>query len=104
MQNGIIKSRSAKRNMKQTILTIYLQPGAKKSEVAGFHNGNIKIKVNSPPVDGKANEALILFLSDLLNIPKSSIEIISGKKSRIKKLKIVGISDDVIKQRISLFS
>lgn len=81
----------------ESILTIYLQPGAKKSVLAGMHNGNVKIKVNSPPVDGKANEALIQFLSDFLDIPKSSIELIAGQKSRIKKLKIVGITDDIIK-------
>ena len=72
----------------EIILSIYLQPGAKKSEVSGMHDGHIKIKVNSPPVDGKANDALILFLSDFLNIPKSNIKIITGEKSRIKKLSI----------------
>lgn len=80
-------------------LTVYLQPGAKKSAVAGWHNGNIKIKVNSPPIDGKANEALIHFLSDFLSVPKSSIEIISGQKSRIKKLTIIGITDDIIQSK-----
>lgn len=72
------------------ILTIYLQPSAKKSEIVGLHDGHIKIKVNSPPIDGKANEALILFLSEFLNIPKSTIKIISGEKSRIKKISIIG--------------
>lgn len=70
------------------VFKIYLQPGAKKSEVSGIHDGHIKIKVNSPPIDGKANEALILFLSELLDIPKSKITIASGEKSRIKKISI----------------
>lgn len=72
----------------EIILSIYLQPGSKKSDVSCVHDGHIKIKVNSPPVDGKANDALILFLSEFLNIPKSTIKIISGKKSRIKKISI----------------
>lgn len=75
------------------VFTIYLQPGAKKSGVIGTHDGHIKIKVNSPPVDGKANEALILFLSNFLNIPKSNIKILSGEKSRIKKLSINEFTD-----------
>ena len=56
----------------------------------------------SPPVDGKANEALIQFLADFLGIPKSSIELISGKKSRIKKLKIAGITDNIIKSKFQI--
>lgn len=88
--------------MEHALLTIYLQPGAKKSFIVGIHNGNIKIKVNSPPVDGKANEALIQFLSDFLDIPKSSIELISGQKSRIKRLKITGITDDIIKSKFQI--
>ncbi len=78
----------------EIILNVYLQPGAKKSELSGMHNGHIKIKVNSQPIDGKANDALILFLSDFLKIPKSHIKIISGKKSRMKKISITGLIDD----------
>ncbi|PIZ04437.1 MAG: YggU family protein [Gammaproteobacteria bacterium CG_4_10_14_0_8_um_filter_38_16] len=74
--------------MDQLLITVYLQTGSKKTEVSGIHGGHIKIKVNSPPVDGKANEALILFLSKFLDIPKSKIKIVSGEKSRIKKISI----------------
>jgi len=85
----------------ETILTIYLQPGAKKPEIAGIHDGHIKIKVNSPPADGRANNALILFLSEFLNIPKSDIKIIAGEKSRIKKLLIIGsIGENEIKNKL----
>ena len=75
------------------ILTVYLQPGAKKSEIVGLHDGNIKIKVKAPPVDGKANAALINFLSEFFDVPKSSITIISGDKSRLKKVAIANLSD-----------
>lgn len=87
--------------MRQTSLTIYLQPSAKKSEISGMHNGYVKIKLNSPPIDGKANEALILFLSEFLKIPKSTIKIISGEKSRIKKLLIVSsMNESEIKNKL----
>ncbi|MDP1574093.1 MAG: DUF167 domain-containing protein [Coxiellaceae bacterium] len=75
------------------ILTVYLQPDAKKSEIVGLHDGNIKIKVKSPPVDGKANAALINFISEFFDAPKSSITIISGDKSRLKKVAIANLSD-----------
>ncbi len=74
-------------------LTVYVQPGAKKSEICGLHDGHIKIKIHSPPVDGKANDALIVFISKLLGVSKSSVCVISGEKSRIKKIKIINIAD-----------
>lgn len=67
-------------------LKIYLQPGAKKSEIVGQHGDCIKIKVQSPPVDGKANEARIDFIADMAGISKSSISIMSGLKSRYKTI------------------
>ena len=70
-------------------LKIYLQPGAKKSEICGRHGDFIKIKVQSPPVDGKANEALVDFLSKKLAISKSLISIKSGQKSRFKTVVIL---------------
>lgn len=65
-------------------IQLYIQPGARRSEICGRHDGKIKIKINSPPVDGTANEELTHFLSDWLNLPKSSIELIAGHKSRHK--------------------
>lgn len=65
-------------------LKIYLQPGAKKSEIVGKHGDAIKIKVQARPIDGEANKALIDFLSEMLSIPKTSILIKSGQKSRFK--------------------
>ncbi|OGV31176.1 MAG: YggU family protein [Legionellales bacterium RIFCSPHIGHO2_12_FULL_35_11] len=67
-------------------LKIYLQPGAKKSEIVGKHGECVKIKVQSQPVDGKANEALINFLSEKFSIAKSSISITAGLKSRFKTI------------------
>lgn len=65
-------------------LKIYLQPGAKKSEIVGKHGDHIKIKVQLPPIDGKVNAALIDFLSEKLSISKSLITITAGLKSRFK--------------------
>ena len=71
-------------------LKIYVQPGASKSSVSGEHDGYLKIKISSPPVEGKANEALAEFLSEALNVRKSRIEILEGLKSRKKLLRISG--------------
>ncbi|KAA0258968.1 YggU family protein [Deferribacter autotrophicus] len=69
-------------------ITLYIQPGAKKSEYTDLFNGMPKLKIASPPVDGAANKELIKFLSKKLGISKSKVKIISGEKSRIKTLEI----------------
>ena len=71
---------------------IYVQPRASKNEVLGIHNDFLKIKLTSPPVDGAANTMLAKFLSKLLGVSKSSLEIVSGEKSRNKTVKVKGIS------------
>lgn len=69
-------------------LKVYVQPGAKKTEIAGEFNGRLKIRLNAPPIDGKANEALIEFISEIFSISKSKIKIRRGQKSREKDLVI----------------
>lgn len=71
-----------------TILDIYVQPGSKNSQICGTHGDRLKLKVASPPVDGKANEAVIAFFADFFHIAKRDIEIVSGDKSRLKRIKI----------------
>lgn len=71
-------------------LTLHIQPGAKKTEVAGLHGKALKIRLAAPPVDGKANEALIKFIADTLRLPKSAVSLKSGQSSRHKVLEIVG--------------
>lgn len=73
-------------------LALHLQPGAKKTEIAGVHGGALKIRLVAPPVDGKANEALIAFLAAKLGVSKSAIALKSGQTSRTKRVRIVGIS------------
>ena len=69
-------------------LSIYVQPGAKKTEIVGVHDKSLKIKIAAPPVDGNANEVLIQFLAKSLGCPIRSVEISSGEKSRHKKIRV----------------
>ncbi len=78
------------------ILKIHLHPGAKKNEIVGMHGDAIKIKIKAPPVEGKANEALIEFLSETLSIAKSKIEIIRGHTSR-QKIVAIECSEETLK-------
>ena len=68
--------------------------------IVGRKGDVYRVKVTSPPVDGKANNALISFLSKRLGIGKGNIEIISGKGSRMKRVRIHGLSSEDIVERL----
>lgn len=74
------------------VLTLHIQPGAKKTEVAGLHGDALKIRLAAPPVDGKANEALVAFVAKTLGVPKANVELVSGQTSRAKRLRVAGIA------------
>ncbi|MFZ4538146.1 DUF167 domain-containing protein [Propionivibrio sp.] len=69
-------------------LTLHIQPGAKKTEVCGVHGDALKIRLAAPPVDGKANAALIGFVADRLGLAKSAVSLKSGQTSRRKVLEV----------------
>jgi len=73
-------------------LTVRIHPGARKNAIHGLHDGALKISLTTPPVDGRANEALIAFLSDRLRIPKARITLLTGQTSRSKTLRIATLT------------
>ncbi len=79
-------------------LTLHIQPGAKKTGFAGLHGDALKIRLAAPPVDGKANEALVRFVAETLGLAKSAVNLKSGQTSRRKVLEVVGSSVKAIKQ------
>ncbi len=70
------------------LLTVHVQPGAKTTACAGVHGDALKIRLHAPPVDGKANQALIAWLAKTLGCPQSAIALIRGQTSRRKTLSI----------------
>lgn len=77
-------------------LTLHIQPGAKKTEFAGLHGDALKIRLAAPPVDGKANEALIKFVAEVLGLPKSAVSLKSGQTSRRKVLEVLGANSETV--------
>ena len=77
-------------------LTLHIQPGAKKAEFAGLHGDALKIRLAAPPVDGKANEALIKFVAEALGLPKSAVNLKSGQTSRRKVLEVSGTTSETV--------
>lgn len=76
-------------------------PRAKRSRIKGVREGAIEIALNAPPVDGKANEALIEFLSEILSVPKSKLTIEKGLTSRLKTVSARGCSKDDIEVQLA---
>jgi len=83
------------------ILTIRVVPRASKNEISGELGDAIKIRLQAPPVEGKANKALIQFLSDALNIQWNRISILSGDTGRNKRVLIRGISAEELQKVIT---
>ena len=73
------------------VLALHIQPGAKRTEVCGLHGDALKIRLAAPPVDGKANEALVEFVARALGVAKSDVELISGHASRAKRVRVAGV-------------
>ena len=79
-------------------LKIFLQPRASRNQVLGWHDGELKIAVTSPPVEGAANKHIIEYIAKILDMPKSKISILHGEKSRHKLLMIAGDDNAVMKR------
>ena len=73
-------------------LTLRVHPGARHNAITGTHDGALKISLTTPPTDGRANEALIAFLAELLKLPRARITLIQGQTSRTKTVRIIGLS------------
>ena len=80
---------------------LHVQVRARRDEIAGVHNGALKLRISAPPVDDAANRAIIAFFASLLAVPKTRLRIVSGHKSRDKVLRIEGITLNEFCSRVS---
>ncbi|HUY02923.1 MAG TPA: DUF167 domain-containing protein [Rhodocyclaceae bacterium] len=83
------------------VLSLHIQPGAKKTELAGMHGAALKIRLAAPPVDGRANDCLIAYLADRLDVAKRRIALVSGASSREKRVRISGIDAASARARLA---
>ena len=79
-----------------TDIKIKLAPRSSRNEILGREGDGYKVKVTSPPVEGMANKALVALLAEKLGVPKRDIEITAGKTSRMKTVRIHGLSEPEI--------
>ena len=74
------------------VFSVRVQPRASKDEIAGEMAGALKVRLQAPALEDRANEALIEFLAQLLKTPKVAVRILSGERSRTKRLEIRGVT------------
>jgi len=89
---------------KRLILTLHIQPGARRTKVVGLHGGALKIKLAAPPVEGAANAALLAFLAEAFGVPQRQVILRQGARSRRKIVEIEGMAcgaDTLLKQAAS---
>jgi uncharacterized protein (TIGR00251 family) len=72
------------------LLHVHAQPGAKRTEVAGLHGESVKIRLAAPALEDRANAALVAFVAERFDVPRRDVTLVSGAKSREKRLEIRG--------------
>lgn len=82
------------------VLRVHVQPGAGRSAIVGRHGDSLKVRVAAPPVDGRANAAAIALIAATLGVNESAVELVSGERSRIKRMRVVGIEADDVEARL----
>jgi len=78
--------------------TVRVQPRASRSEIAGMHGDAIRVRLTAPPVEGAANDALVILLAETFRIPRRAITIVSGASSRTKLVQLAGVTEDHVRQ------
>ena len=76
------------------LLQLSVMPNAKRTAIDGLHDGALRVRLAAPPIDGRANEALVAWLAKSLGVPKRDVEVLRGESSRRKQV-AVGVSYDV---------
>lgn len=71
---------------------VHVQPRASRTEIVGLHGSALKVRVNAPPVDGAANDAVVALLAEQLGVPRANVAIVAGLSSRAKVVEARGVS------------
>ncbi|MFA5239346.1 MAG: DUF167 domain-containing protein [Phycisphaerae bacterium] len=84
------------------VFTAKIVPGSSRTALSGLLDGMVKVKIAAPPEKGKANQCLIEFLAKKLGVKKKAISITSGQTNPVKQVQVLGISADVLIEKLNL--
>ena len=82
-------------------LEVVVAPRASRTRVMGVHDSRLKIQLAAPPVDNKANEALVRFLADTLGVARAQVEIIAGASNKRKTVRVAGVTETRVLVKLS---
>jgi uncharacterized protein (TIGR00251 family) len=83
------------------VFVVRVAPRAGRDEVAGWQGDELRVRLRAPPVEGQANDALRRLLASRLDLPLSSIELVTGATARLKRLRVSGLSLSEVRQRLA---
>ncbi len=83
-------------------VTVHVLPRASREEVAGLYGDAVRVRLTAPPLENRANEALVRFLAKALGVSRSRVEIAAGRRGRRKVVRITGMSSGEIFRRLGL--
>jgi uncharacterized protein len=78
-------------------VSVHVQPRAARSEIVGVHGAALKVRLQAPPVDGEANEALVRLLAERLGVARRAVRIVGGATSRSKTVEVDGTTEDAVR-------
>jgi uncharacterized protein (TIGR00251 family) len=81
---------------------LWVQPRAARDGVVGIQGDAVKVRLTAPPVEGKANQALVRFLAKQLGVPRNAVELTAGAGSRRKTVQVAGLSPQQARERLGL--
>jgi len=80
----------------QLLFKVLVVPRSSRSEVAGEHNGSLRVRLAAPPVEGAANQELIQVLAKAFKVSRSAVRIVSGHRGRTKQMSIEGVPESLV--------
>jgi len=79
-------------------VSVHVQPRATRSEIIGLHGAALKVRLQAPPVDGAANEALATLLAERLGVPRRAVRVVAGAASRAKTVEVDGTTEAAVRE------
>ena len=86
--------------METVRLSVRLTPRASREEIAGFEGETLRVRVTAPPVEGRANRALVRLLAKRLGVPRGAVRVVTGQTSRSKAVAIAGLDAAELRRRL----
>ncbi|MBP1761367.1 MAG: hypothetical protein H6Q64_909 [Firmicutes bacterium] len=89
-------------NASGVCLEVQVQPRSSRNQIVGEQDGRLKIKLTAPPVEGEANQALINYLAQLLQVPKKNVKLLKGESARHKLIEIIGVTEQELIAKLNI--